>query len=285
MLYLHGFDPGRPTRHRVAQPLTSDSRWCMNTPFLPCVAGVCVLVLSHAAHAWEFRWRFVERVGNVDLAPLANDTIDASTGEPRRIRLQFGVFDDDAGPAPGGGFIGWNGGSVVVSGTPANSDERRTPGRLTPFFTQGHGNGEPAIDPFDAIIGIDAVMGLQGRAWRCNPDGTPAPMPPARTWGLNRYDAVFELTIDPAPGAESYSVVFGGSLIAATEWRLAGEPWPPDCGDPANPDDDQWGSVTYAPFPTAPRMFEGTLHVYVPAPSAVVVAVAGLLGGARRRRR
>lgn len=250
------------------------------------VAGaVCVLVSASGGWAWEYRWRFVERVGNVDLAPLVNNTIDASSGEARRVRIQFGMFDDDAGPAPVGGIAGFYGG-ITVTGPASNSDERRTPGRLTPFLTQGHGNGDPAADPFDALIGIDAVLGVQGRAWRCNPDGTPEPMPPARTWGQNSYVSVFELTLDPREGAESYAIRYSGSLVGIREWRVIGEPTPPDCGDPANPDDDVWGSVSYAPFPVAGTTpFEATLHVYVPGASGVVVMGAGVVVAGTRRRR
>src|SRR5262249_38067495 len=96
-------------------------------------ASIVALVAATAppCAAWEFRCRFVDGAGSV-ATPLANDTIDASDLQPHRIRLQFGVFDNDDGPAPAGGFIAWQG-SITVSGTPQNSRERRTPGLLNPF--------------------------------------------------------------------------------------------------------------------------------------------------------
>src|ERR1700752_239903 len=85
-----------------------------------------------AAHGFEFRCRFVERVGSTDTVITGNALV-SEPGAPHRIRIQFGVFDDEVGPAPAAGFIGWNVGTIVVSGDAANSQDRRTPGRFAPF--------------------------------------------------------------------------------------------------------------------------------------------------------
>src|SRR5262245_15256945 len=112
---------------------------------MPCLCPLLLALLLFAvpAHAWEFRSRFIERIGTVDF-PLANDTINAFD-TPHRIPIQFGVFDDADTPAPAGGFIGWNVGTISVSGAPDNSAERRTPGRLSPFnfSAQPSANGFP----------------------------------------------------------------------------------------------------------------------------------------------
>lgn len=103
------------------------------------VLAVAALFASAAScPAWEFRCRFVERVGNVDVVLPGNSLYIFPSQQPRSIRLQFGVFDDADGPAPIGGFLGWNVGRLAVSGSTGNSDDRRNPGRLAPFnFASG----------------------------------------------------------------------------------------------------------------------------------------------------
>jgi hypothetical protein len=248
------------------------------------------LLVSAAAHAWEFRVRYVERIGNFD-SPLAGDVIDASNGEPRRIRIQFGVFDNDQDRAPFGGFVGWNVGTIMVSGPPENSAERRTPGRMAPFnfASSPFANGNPPVPAggdvdFQMLTDIDATLGTQSPFWGCNPDGSPTPMPPALVRGLNSYVSVYEITIDPSPGGSNYFITFGGNVIAAVEWRAVGNPQPPDCGNPVFPEDDTPGTVVYAPFPAPPRSFESVLSVVVPAPAGPSVVVCGLLLALRRRR-
>lgn len=259
------------------------------TMLRPTIAAALVLSLHGAASAWEYRVRFVERIGAVD-TPLIGDTIDASSTEPRRIRVQFGVFDDDAGPAPAGGFIGWNVGSIVVSGSADNSAERRTRGRIPPFnFSRGlNADGVPWLPPggdidFQMLTDIDATVGTQAPFWPCDPAGTPAPMPPAAVHALNDFASLFEITIDPRAGGESYTVTISGNLIAATEWRVVGSPIPPDCGDPSDPNDNTPGLVVYAPAPTPPESVDRALSVVVPAPGGVLLGACGLVAFVRRR--
>jgi uncharacterized protein (TIGR03382 family) len=86
------------------------------------------------------------------------------------------------------------------------------------------------------------------------------------------------------PQTSSYTVTAAGNLIAATSWLPVGGPTPPDCGDPADPADDTPGSVTYAPFPTAPEAFTCVLIVEIPGPgTASLVGLGGLLVSRRRR--
>src|SRR6185369_4389892 len=96
---------------------------------------------------------------------------------PNRIRLQIGVFDDANGPAPAGGLIGWNSGSIVMTGLPENSRERRTPGRLQPFNTSSASNANgfpppptlfgpvPSQADFQMWTEIDATIQTQSPLW------------------------------------------------------------------------------------------------------------------------
>jgi hypothetical protein len=250
-------------------------------PRLPFIALAILSSIPSAASAWEYRTRFVERIGSTDF-PLVGDMIDASSGEPRRIRIQFGVFDDESEPAPAGGFIGWLLGSITVSGAADNSDERRTPGRLTPFnFGEDHERPpRPEGDPFTTIVEIAATLGTQQHSWECDPDGNPSPMPPPFLRGLNSYASIYEVTIDPRPGASSYSLTVGGDLFAAAGWRFVGTPLPPNC----DPNDGYPGHVVYAPFPVLSRSFESVFNVMVPAPGSAVLACVACLLATRRRR-
>lgn len=252
---------------------------------LALVGLLAVAGVAASANAFEYRVRFVERVGNVDTV-LAGNSIDASNGAPRRIRVQFGVFDDGTSAAPAGGFVGWNVGTITVSGASNNSDESRTPGRLSPFnFASGpNSNGNPSTNPFDALTEIDATLGTQSPVWVCDSQGNAPPQPAATVRGRNTYVSVYEITIDPAAGAVNYNVVFGGNVLAASEWRTVGTPTPPDCGDPSDPADDVAGSVTYAPFPTPAVPFSSTLNVVIPAPGTAALLGLGGLVALRRRR-
>jgi hypothetical protein len=259
-----------------------------------CLFGLAVVAGAAAsANALTFQCRWVERVGTTDVV-IGGDgaTIDAGNGNLRQIRLQFGVFDDATGAAPAGGFVGWNVGSLTVSGPSANSDERRSGpapgGRLSPFnfAAQPTANGNPPLpggDPFDALTEIDATLGTQSPPWLCDAQGNVPPQPNAAVRGRNAFVSVYQISIDPAAGFTGYSITVGGNLIAATEWRTVGTPQPPECGDPLDPSDDIPGQVTYAPFPTDPLAIHCTLFV-APAPGAAALLGLGGLLAIRRRR-
>lgn len=254
------------------------------------LAITAIMGLCPKANALDFRCRFVERVLFSDVI-LASNSIEVSNGLPRRIRVQFGIFEDATGPAPEGGFIGWNTGSIVVSGSTSNSNERRTPGRLGSFAfpSEPNANGNPPLpegDPFEMLTEIDATLGPQARLWVCNPDGSVPPQPTPLILGLNSFVSVFEFTIDPADDtATDYTVTVSGNLFAATEWRTVGTPVPPDCGDPLDPSDDVPGSVVYEAVPTAGQPITCVLNCRVPAPgTACILGLLGVAATSRRRR-
>lgn len=257
---------------------------------LALIGTLAVLGISGSASAFTFQCRFVERIGNADVV-LENNFINASDLGVHDIRLQFGVFDDAADMAPEGGFVGWNVGTIEVSDSVSNSDERRNPGRLSPFnFASGtNANGNPPLpagDPFTMLTEIDATLGTQSPVWVCNPDGSVPPQPTPIIRGRNIFVSVFAFSIDPNNlSTASYDVTARGNLIGATSWLPIGNPIAPDCGDPADPADDVPGSVTYAPFPTAPTPFTCVLFVgIIPAPSAAAFFGLGALVVCRRRR-
>jgi hypothetical protein len=267
----------------------------MSTPHFPCRARtplrtlVAAAVLTGggvvapgAAEALTFQVRFVERIGTTDVVIGGNGaTVDASDGAARRIRVQLGVFDDGAGAAPAGGFVGWDVGTVSVSGTAGNSQERRTPGRIAPFnsSTNPNANGNPPPPTlagpdstgfdFQTLVEISAALGPQSPLWLCN-GSEPMVQPPPTIRGRNAFVSVYEITIDPAAGAASYTVTLGGNLIAASSWTTLGTPFPPDC------DNGIPGTVTYAPLPTAPLSFTAVLNVSTAsAPTGACCAVDG----------
>jgi len=239
--------------------------------------------MTCGVNAYTFQCRFVERIGNTDVV-LANNRIDVAGGSVHNIRIQFGVFDDSASLAPDGGFLGWNIGTMNVSGSRANSDERRNPGRLSPFnFSVGaNANGNPPLpggDPFTMLTEIDATLGTQAPAWICDAQGNVPPQPEAVVRGRNVFVSVFAFSINPIMGANSYFVDVGGNLIAATTWLTIGTPTPPSCGDPADPMDDVPGTVLYAPNPTPPQLFGSFLVVnIVPTPSVTALLAFGFIG-------
>jgi hypothetical protein len=245
---------------------------------------------ASSANAFEFRCRFVERVGNQDIV-LTDNQIVAAPGVTRNIRVQFGVFDNAAGAAPAGGYVGWNVGTLTVSGPASNSDERRNNGRIAPFnFGPGvNANGNPPLpggDPFTALTEIDNTLGTQSPVWVCDAAGNAPPQPAATVRGLNTFVSTFAFSITPqsAPGGANYTVTAGGNLIAASSWNTVGNPAAPDCGDPADPADDVAGAVTYAPVPLTPQAFSCVLTVIVPGPgSAALLGLGGLLAARRRR--
>jgi hypothetical protein len=249
-----------------------------------------------SANAFEFQCRFVERVGNIDTPIPGNTLANLLPGVPHRIRVQFGVFDDATSAAPDGGFVGWNIGSISVSGAASNSQDRRTPGRVSPFnFAAGvNSNGNPPPPTlngpdavgfdFQMLTDIDATLGTQGPAWPCvdlDGDGVhDDPNPPAPLIrGRNAFVSVYEITTTPGALATDYSITFGGNLIAAQDWRFVGTPNPPDC------ENGVAGSVTYAPFPLPPQPISCTLNLMIiPAPGAAALLGLGGLIVARRRR-
>ena len=258
----------------------------------PFSLGVIALAtLTPHANAWEFRSRFVQRVGNVDI-PVTDPGLSIPYDAPTRFRIQFGVFDDAASAAPAGGFVGWNVGNLSVTGTnfPLEAGARRTPGRLSPFtFAIGpYANGNPpapAGDPFAALAQIDCTLGIQSPIWiGCDADGNPAPQPPPIFRGLNTYISIYEVTVTPTTYYMVFGLQFSGELVAATEWRVPANPFPPDCSDPENPIP---GSIQYVPNPTPARTFTTTLNLVsngVPGPaSAALFGIAGVSIARRRR--
>jgi|SRR5688572_3135050 len=241
------------------------------------LALALTLALATDAMAYEFRVRFVERIGSADHV-LENNTIDAAGGAPRRVRVQFGIFDDDEGPAPAGGYLGWNVGTIDVNGDAGNSDEFRNSalgvpngvGRLSPFnfapSSQG-ANGLPAEDPFESLVGVDNTLGFQFFPW---PEGEP--MPEAVVRGRNTFVNTYEITVDPAAGAADYSIDFAGNVLGVTEWVPQVE-------------EDPGGnfSVLFLPHATEPVAFSARLLI-VPAPASIACVPLGLLVLARRRR-
>jgi MYXO-CTERM domain-containing protein len=241
----------------------------------PVLALIAALAPLGVAHAYEFRVRFIEQIGPSNFEVLADNTVNALDLQTHRVRVQFGVFDDATGPAPAGGYVGWNVGSISVQGGPANSNESRTPGRLAPFTfapAAGGANGVPAADPLEEITNIDNTLGTQAAIWRF---GEPMPLPIIR--GLNTFISTYEITVDPVLGPD-YTIDFAGNLIAALEWRTVGDPTPPKGPKEA-------GNVTYAPFADVPRSFSATLVVRTtPSPGAVSLLSLGVLAALRRRR-
>ena len=146
----------------------------MNHVSVHCTLALALaLTIATDAMAYEFRVRFVERVGTTDIE-LENNRIDASNREPRRVRIQFGVFDDNDGPAPAGGYLGWNVGTIQVNGVAGNSDEFRNSasgqhngvGRLSPWnfapAVQG-ANGLPALlrTPWEEVPAFNCLFTLE----------------------------------------------------------------------------------------------------------------------------
>jgi len=264
-----------------------------------CLFGLVVVAGAAAsANALTFECRWVERIGTTDNVIGGNgSTVDFGDGNAHRLRLQFRVVDDASGPAPAGGFIGWNVGTLAISGAAGNSEDRRTNGRIAPwnFAAQPTANGNPPTagplgsgdlpgTDFSGWTEIDSTVGTQSPAWTCDAAGNPNPMPAALVRGRGAFVSLYEITTDPGAGALDYSITAGGNLIAATEWRFVGTPNPPDCGDPADPLDDVAGSVTYAPFPTDPVPFTCVLNIRIPAPGAAALLGLGGLIAIRRRR-
>lgn len=190
-----------------------------------------VLIGVPCASAWNAQIRFVERVGMTETV-LPGNTINVTDGLPRNIRVQIGVFDDAGGAAPSGGLNGWIDGTLTASGSHGNSDETRTPGRLSPFSSNqsSSANGAPEADPFGVLAGIDATRGTSSHSWGCDfaIPSAPLPIPVATVLGRNTFVSVYEFTIDPGFGASSYTVTAGGAAEAGV-WVLTTNFPPPIC--------------------------------------------------------
>ncbi len=240
------------------------------------IAALVCLAAGRSAWGYHIEVRFVRSTSPIDPS-IPNNTLFTSPGTSNRIRIQFGVFDDDAGPAPAGGFVGWNVGTLSMTG----GTNTRTPGRIAPwnFAPNPPGNGLPSTDPFTALTAIDATLGTQSSFWGCDPYFQPLPQPPPVIRGRNVFASLFEFTT--VTGTVDYDAVFAGNLIVASGWGTIGTPTPPDCSDPTNPIP---GSVLYAPMTLPPVPFTVTLHIVIPAPGAAWMLGIGALGAIRRRR-
>lgn len=256
------------------------------TTLLLSIAGAAILGAAVTADAYEIRTRFVHRYFDQDLViPGNNYFLHAPyPNTPVRIRLQIGVFDDANGPAPAGGMLGWNTGTLNTSGTASTFTRRRTPGRLTPFtFSMSpNANGNPPNDPFIVLSEIDNTLGTQSPPWPAGSDPDSPPQPFIR--GLNTFVSIYEITISTSSTLERPTAIlrFGGNLIAAREWRSVGTPNPPTPEEP--------GEITYAPFPLAPVPFDRQLTVQIfpdgptPGTGVIFLAAIGSMTGSRRRR-
>jgi uncharacterized protein (TIGR03382 family) len=254
---------------------------------------LAVAGIATSANAFVVRSQWVFRVGpgaDSTFAPVPAGGIDATTGTAYRLRLQFGVFDDAAGPAPAGGYIGWNLGTLTATG----GTNTRTNGRLAPFNFAPNppGNGLPSADPFTALTAIDNTLGTQGTgspgfpAWVCTapPNQVPNPPPAFIARGINAFLSTFEITT--VAGTSSYSITAGGNNVVASSWGTIGTPTPPDCGDPSDPSDDIPGSILYAPMTLPPITglnAVAQLNI-IPAPGAAALLGLGGLVALRRRR-
>lgn len=252
------------------------------------ILAVAGLGLASAAQAYEIRTQWVSRIGaGVPVTVVPGNTFDATAlaaGTVVRFRLQFGVFDDGAGPAPAGGYLGWNVGTLTATGGSPNT---RTPGRLTPFnFAPAPpGNGMPAADPWMALTGVDNTLGTQPLPWNSqqgNPDVPPPP--PAVVRGLNSFISTFEISTTIGGGA-NYTIIAGGNALGCLMWNIV-QQTPPAPGEDEilGTPDDVAGSILYAPLADAARSFSNTLSILVPAPGALALLGLGGLVATRRRR-
>jgi hypothetical protein len=244
-------------------------------------------ILTPPASGYVLRGQWVERVGTVDTVIPTIGGVQGITllpGSSHRFRIQFAAFDDANGPAPAGGFIGWNAGTLNA---PLGTNSR-TPGRLSPFnfAPDPPGNGLPSTDPFTTLTSIDNTLGVQTLAWTGIPGGSdPGSPPPAVIRGLNRFVSTFEMT--HVQNFNYGSIVASGHLLAASSWDIISSdpPAPGPDGIFGTPDDVP-GSVTYGPLTLSPVSFEAPLN-FIPIPSpttAVPLALAATITSRRRRR-
>jgi hypothetical protein len=252
---------------------------------------LCICGMAASTEAFEFRCRFVERIGFQDIwHPEGSNTdlVDASAGGPHRVRMQFGVFDDATGPAPAGGLLGWTAGSIRVEHGGELGIHTRNPGRLPLFSSPSDpgANGNPPLpggDPFMFLTDIDAELGSQTRTWECDGAGQPLPLPTPIIRGRNTFVSVFEFWIDAHLAPLHYFISMSGTGVAAAGWDTVGTPTPPDCSNPNNP---IAGQVVYAPVMAAMTGdLSRQLIVYRgPTPGAgVILGLGGAIFGVRRR--
>jgi hypothetical protein len=218
------------------------------------LAGVALTALpASSASAWEIRARWVERIGNQDVV-LQNNQINFNYFG-HRVRLQLGVFDNAAGPAPAGGIYGmldvtYNGPHVLAT---------RTPGRIGPFANALGSNGTPATDPFQYLTNINAALDPVNVTWNCF-GGLPVPIPTPTIRGLNTFVSVWEIRLQYT--AEIWcgepQITMSGNGVAASSWAVSGTPVPPTCEPTPIP-----GTVTYTATTLPPVPFSATLHVHV----------------------
>lgn len=244
--------------------------------------GMAVIAAAaSSAAAVDYQCRWVECVGNMEVPIEEGMPFDIRDGRARQVRLQFGVFDSDSGPAPAGGLLGWSNGMLVATG----GINTRTPGRLEPFnsATNPLANGDPPLpggDPFQTLTSIDATRGPQSPFWGFDGNGIPLPQPGPLVLGLNTFVSLYEITVQAAPDGGDYTITASGELRGVVSWETLGEPIPPD------PASGTPGLVTYTPVATInPTMFACDLTIGVPAPGGVAAAIIGVLMGAGRRRR
>lgn len=243
------------------------------------LAGAVGVIAGSAGADIQCRW--VECVGGKEV-PLEkpDPVLDISDGREREIRLQFGVFDDENGEAPAGGFIGWNMGVMMATG----GINRRFPGRLEPFTsaTGPLANGNPPLpdgDPFRRLTDIDATIGVQTPFWGFDDEGNPLPIPGPVIYGRNEFISVFGMTVqaDDLEG-ESFTMEASGQVLAATDWTVIGTPTPP------NPETGEPGFVAYNPTQAPAQDIACLLVFFVPTPGAAAVLLgAGAMMGGRRR--
>jgi hypothetical protein len=239
-------------------------------------AGLCGVAAAPAS-AFYFGTRFVERIGNTDV--VLGDSVTFEAGSTHRLRMQFGVFDDDNSAAPSGGYIGWNVGTFSAD----FGSWTRTPGRLNPFTFAPfpYSNGVPEVDPFTELEQIDNTLGHQAIPWFCDPNGEPTEPPAAVVRGRNEFISTYEVTVNIPAGLEgAFDVTIGGNLLGVV-WvfdqslsRL------PDCetGDP--------GFAFHRPLVTPVHPFTNDLrvNVVIPGPGVAGCLLMSLGLVARRRR-
>lgn len=231
------------------------------------------------ASAYYYGVRFVERVGGSDL--ILGDSVTFLAGSTHRLRVQFGLFDDAAGPAPADGFVGWNSGSFDAN----FGSWARTPGRLDPFtFSQSpYSNGVPQTDPFTHLEQIDNVIGSQALLWNCGPDGMPLPPPPPVIYGHNDYVSTFEATVTiPSDLEGPFQVAIGGNLIGLREWH-----YDPRLSAAPNCETGEPGYAFYIPLTLPAHEFTYIMqvNVIVPGPGTAACILAAIARSTRRARR
>jgi len=260
------------------------------------ILAVAGLGFASAAQAYNIQARWVSRIGiglPSDPVPAAGfDATGLAAGTAIRFRLQFGCFDDAAGPAPAGGFLGWNIGTLTATGgtntrTGTGSAPPADPrGRLSPFTfaPDPPAEGIPQLDPWMALTSIDATLGTQPLPWNTIQGNPNLPPPPAAVVrGNNTFISVWELTT--VIGSDNYSITVGGNVLGATAWNVV-QSNPPQAGDDEifGTPDDVAGSILYAPFADAARPMTNVLNILVPAPGAFALLGLGGLVAFRRRR-